>query len=352
MKSRAYVAAAGVRTALGQTTVQTAMLLRTGVAAISAAPLVDAAGEQVTMCFDPTLDPYLVGEERAAALAAPALAEALEPLGEAMGALSLSMRLLLCVDGRRAGVRGGPAPGALLAARVHTQAREIAPGIALEVTARGPAGAAFALPKALDDLAARRIDALVLGGVHSDYDPEIIAALGEEGRLFSAQNLDALIPGEAAAFVVLTREETARRAGIQAAARLSGLGTGMERARPDNDESAFEAHGLIAAVRAAAEEAAENQLRVGWAIADHTFETRRVYEWQAMLTRTHALWGAPHHVESPAQRLGHLGAAAMPLQMALAAEGWKRGYAPSGMALCFAGSDSGERGAILMLTNV
>jgi 3-oxoacyl-[acyl-carrier-protein] synthase-1 len=357
MKSRAFVVAAGARTALGQTAVQTAFLLRTGVAAIAPAPLIDGAGEPVTMSFDPTLDPYLVGEPRAAALAAPALAEALAPLslsfsfGEVIR--EQTARLLLCVDSAVAtDAHGEAAEAARIAARVHARARELAPGIELSVTARGAAGAAFALTEALDDLASGSVDLLVLGGVHSDYDPEIIASLAARGRLFGPENLDALIPGEAAAFVVLAREETARRAGLSAAARLSDLGTGMERARPDNDDSAFSATGLISAVRAATDEMAREELRVGWTLTDQTFELPRLHEWQAMMTRAHALFCPPHQVESPAQRLGRLGAAAMPLQMALVTEGFRRGYAPSGIALCLAGSDSGERGAILMLTNV
>jgi 3-oxoacyl-[acyl-carrier-protein] synthase I len=111
MKTRAVVASAGARTALGQTLVETAFLLRTGVTAIAAAPLVDEEGEQVTMCFDPTQDPYVVGEERAAALARPALAEAIAPLSAAAG--SAAAQLLLCLDERTA---RKAAPGGALAA--------------------------------------------------------------------------------------------------------------------------------------------------------------------------------------------------------------------------------------------
>ena len=349
MKSRAFVISAGARTSLGQTLTQTAFLLRTGVPALGAAPLVDPEGEPVTMAFDPTLDPYLTGEERAAALASSALHEALAPLGDE--ASTLSARLLLCLGNSRAAVRGEAAPGALIASRVHARARELLPGITLELAARGPASPAFALPKSLEALASREIDLLVLGGAHTDYDPEAIRALAEQGRLFTPKNLDALIAGEAAAFVVLTREEVARRLGLRASARIADLGSAVDASRPDNDASAFEATGITAAVRAATDELAAEQLRAGWALTDHTFEMRRIQEWQAMITRTHKIWGAPHHVDSPAQRIGHLGAAAMPLQIALATEGWKRGWAPSAIALCFAASDSGERGAILLLSN-
>jgi len=161
-----------------------------------------------------------------------------------------------------------------------------------------------------------------------------------------------VLPGEGAAFVVLTREETARRLDLSPAARVGGVGTGVDRSRPDNDASALEATGTTAAIRAAAEDLVESGLRAGWAISDHTFEARRVLEWQAAVIRTHTLWGEPHHVEAPAQRIGNLGAAALPFAMALAAEGWRRGYAPSGIVMALAGSDAGERGAVLLFSNV
>jgi 3-oxoacyl-[acyl-carrier-protein] synthase-1 len=351
MKTLAVCVASGARTPLGGTLVETAFLLRTGIAAIAAAPLADAEGEQITMCFDKALDPYLVGDERAAELAAPALAEALSQLGEE--GESLSLRLLLCVDAPwRRIERGAAARGALLAQRLHARARETAPGITLEVCARGSAGAAFALPKALEALASRQMDALVLGGVHTDYDPATISAMAEQGRLYGPKSLDAMIPGEAAAFVVLMREDTARRLHLDAAARIAGIGTAVAKARADNDESVMDARGLTAAVRAAATELAAEQLRAGWILTDHTFESARILEWQTMATRAHTLFGSPYFLESPGQRLGHLGAASLPLSIALAAEGWKRGYAPSAIAMALAGSDAGERGAVLLVSNI
>lgn len=344
MKVSAVVASVGARTAIGRNAVETGFLLRTGMPALAASPLLDGAEAQVTMAFDATQDPWLTGEERAAAIAAPAIAEALAPLGDPGRALRI--KLLLCLAGKPA-ERGAPAPGAVIAARVQTRLREILPGLPTELSARGAASAAFALPAVLGELATRQIDAVLLGGVHSDYDPDTIGALDAAGRIFSPENLDALIPGEAAAFVLLTRDDVARRLGLAPQARLRATGSALERATPSNDASAFEAQGLTAAVREATDDLAEGE-RVGWSITDHTFEMRRLYEWQAMQTRTHQRWGEPLQIDSPAQRIGHLGAAALPLSIVLACEAWRRGYAPAPLALAFAGSDAGERGALLL----
>ena len=53
-------------------------------------------------------------------------------------------------------------------------------------------------------------------------------------------------------------------------------------------------------------------------------------------------------LEEPAQRLGHLGAAAMPLHLALASEAYPRGFAPHSLALSIGGSDGGERAVVVI----
>src|SRR5262249_10884862 len=148
-----------------------AFLLRTGSAAMAEAPLVDGAEEPITMCFDPTIDRTLIGPERAARIASPALEEALAPIQRAGDVLRLS--LLLCIDERFAD-KTRVHDGSRLAGLVHTRARELVPGVELDVSVRGAAGPAFALPRALDALASRSVDAVLLGGVHTDYDPEVI----------------------------------------------------------------------------------------------------------------------------------------------------------------------------------
>lgn len=343
MRTLATVASVGARTPLGVDAKSTAMLLRTGMPAMAAAPLADAAGEAITMCFDPTLRPLADAGERAAELAGAALEEALEPWGEASAVLRALV--VLCVDADPSS--GGGRRGGAIAAEVTARAQRLMPHATVEVCARGAAGAAFALPKALAALAAQAVDAIVLGGAHSDYDPEIIRGLEEQGRLFSASHLDALIPGESAAFAVLTREDVARRSGLAGRARLLAFGSSVDAARPDNTESAYAAAGLTAAVRAATEGLGDDA-RVGWGLCDHTFEHFRLREWQAMMTRTHARWGDPLTLDAPAQRLGHLGAAALPLFVVLGAEGFHRGFAPAPLLLAFAGSDAGERGALLL----
>jgi 3-oxoacyl-[acyl-carrier-protein] synthase-1 len=110
----------------------------------------------------------------------------------------------------------------------------------------------------------------------------------------------------------------------------------------------MEAYGMTAAVRNATKVTTDAGIKIGWSITDMTFEMRRVYEWQAMLVRTRSAWGEPYVVDSPAQRIGCLGASVVTAGIALAYEGWRRGVAPERHCLVISGSDGGARGAVLV----
>jgi 3-oxoacyl-[acyl-carrier-protein] synthase-1 len=329
---------------VGLTALHTGFMLRAGFPAMTSAPLIDANEEQVTMCLDRTLDPLLVGPERAARLAVPALEEAIATLGDgesgghAVSARELRAAVFVCFDEEYAGA-------AVAASLIEAAARARVEVDSMRVE-MGEASAAGALRRALEALDARVVDVALLGGVHSDYDPEVIAELDREGRLLKPDCLDARTPGEGAAFVALMRSDAAQRRRLTALARVRGVGVGRSRVRPDNDESAYASQGLTAAVREASADFVSQGQRAGWVLTDLTAEMWRLHEWNAMLVRSNKVLGDPYHVDSPAQRIGHLGAAALPLFMALGAEAWASGYAPSPVLIATATADGGERGAV------
>lgn len=326
---------AGARTAIGLDARQTGFLLRAGLPAMAESPLADASGEAVSMGFVPTLDPRLLGPERLAALARPAFAEAASPVADA----SVLVHLILD-EGYRDAMIARPMLEAMIA-------REI-PRAQVTVEPKGEAALGALIPEVIRALEARRFDAAILGGVHSDYDPEILAELEAGGRLFSRENLDARIPGEAAAFLVLMRDAEASRRGLAPIARILGTGVGTERARPDNDEPAYEASGLSAAVRQATEPLVKSGETAGWMLTDLTFEMRRLHEWESVWVRSQKVLGRPYIIESPAQRIGYLGAAALPLLGAVVTTAFRHRYAPSDLALATAGADGGGRAALVL----
>jgi 3-oxoacyl-[acyl-carrier-protein] synthase-1 len=356
MQPRAVIASVGVRSAIGLSAVETAMMLRAGSAAMAESALVDSTEEIVTFCVQPTLPPTLVGWERLGQLAIPPMREALAPFGKT--AAELRMKLVLCVDeiGKREMARAQTGafgdkvhPAAPMVNYVHERAKELVTSkIPIQLCARGSAGPATIMEDIVSSLERGEHDAILLGGLHTDYDPERIADLQEQGRLYSSENLDALIPGECAAFVVLVAPSLARHWHVPAHAGIVAFGQAWEEATPDNDHPAMEAYGLTSAVKLATKSTIEAGMKIGWSITDMTFEMRAVYEWQAMLVRTRSAWGEPYVVDSPAQRIGNLGAAAMPFAMAMAHEGARRGVAPHRGCLVLAASDGGARGAVLL----
>jgi 3-oxoacyl-[acyl-carrier-protein] synthase-1 len=347
VKPLAVVVGVGAYTPIGMTARDTGFLLRTGASGLTEGGLVDSNEEPVIMCVVPTLDPRLVGPGRALRLAMPAMEEALAAVGDV--AASLKIKLVLAVDEHIAEKRAdGVIPASILVAMLHQRAKEIAPGTSVEVCARGPAGPGFVLAALLASLSSGQVDAVLLGGMHSDYDPAVIAQLEEKGRLYTSQNKDALIPGEAAAFALLMRPDVARRHGLTAYAQIHSVATGWEKATPDNDHPRYEAIGMTVSVKKAGAPLVEEKLCAGWVLSDMSFEMRRLYEWQAINIRARKLFGPPHYFDAPAQRMGYLGASVIPMHLALASVAWRHGYAPSPIAMSVSGSDPGERAAILV----
>ena len=329
------VVSVGAKTVVGLNARQTGFLLRAGFPAMAEAPLANAEGEAITMGFVPTLDGSLVGAERLAALARAPFEEAIAPIR------ALAAEVHIAVD-------EGCEDAALTIHLLEAMVKRSMPSASVRVEARGEAGPGALLSQATHALETRRSDIVVIGGVHSDYDPRAIAALEASGRLFSRDNLDARIPGEAAAFFVLMRAPDASRHRLTPLARVIGVGAGRERATPDNDDAAHEALGLTAAVRQATEPLAAVGSTAGWLMTDLTFEMRRQYEWQSVWVRSQKVLGKPYIIDSPAQRIGYLGAAALPLFVVMAATAWGHGYAPSPLALAVAGNDGGARAALVL----
>lgn len=343
MNTLAAVVGVGARTSVGLTARHTAFLLRAGVVGFHEAPILDTNDEPVTIGSVPTLDPLLVGADRVRLLAAAALDEALDVLGEGIG--GLRMRVVLGLDeilGRKVGVT--PTHADLLAAAIHEQTMKRGPAaVTVEAVARGEAAAGLRLTAACKELARGDADVVALGGAHSDYDPEIIQRLSSLGRLFGSGNVNGVIPGESAAFLLLAMPGFARKHDLPPRAWLHAVGTGFEKAGPDNDEPASEAQGITLAIETAAAGLETDKLHAGWLLTDTTAEVHRLLEWHAALVRAQRFLGKPHWIDAHAHRLGRLGAAALPLHVAIASTAWRHGFGPHPVALSAVGSDSGER---------
>jgi 3-oxoacyl-[acyl-carrier-protein] synthase-1 len=294
------------------------------------------------MAFDRTLAPTLVGVERAAALAAHALDEIAAAVGPPLRSLRVRVALSLPEPLAARGDRG-----VSLARAMRDVLRESVGSTDTLVSARGAAGLAYVLPDALAALARAEVDAVVAGGVHTDYDPLVVAALAAEGRLYTHANPDSVLPGEGAAFVLFVRDDLLARLGLRPLARVLSVAAETSPFSLSTEGRAFESTALTSVLREATAPLPD-EIRIGWAVTDTGFEHARVRELYSAVTRAHARFGPPLVIDSPSQRLGHLGAAALGFELGFMALAMDRGFAPAPFGLALAASDGGERGAILL----
>jgi 3-oxoacyl-[acyl-carrier-protein] synthase I len=342
MSEACVIVGFSLRTGLGNNADETLFGYRAGHGAMREAALVDRGGSTITMCVVPTIDPYAAGPIRLLALAEPAVDDLVKELGDPKPFARVVVHLAVS-DGR---LPTNADDTKRVALPLADRFRAVFGERTTTVPAADVWALAGALDGALDDLRAGLVDLVIVGAVHSDHDPRTVEALQAERRLFSQDRLDALLPGEGASFVALARGSSRAGHTLPSLGTVRASATAREKATPQNDEPAYTAKGLTHAVRTAFE-ACGRGFTVGWCISDATFETRELYEYQAVTTRLQRCFRQPNLAEFPSHRLGHLGPVALPLGLSLACHAWDRGYAPDTRVVLFLGSDDGGRAAVI-----
>lgn len=189
-----------------------------------------------------------------------------------------------------------------------------------------------------------RVPACLICGVDSYLNAEVLLWLDEHSRLKTEVNSDGLIPGEAAAAVLVTPPSSAK-AGITA--QVMGLGFGLEEAGVLSNEPLL-GLGLTAAARVALAEAGMRMDELDFRISDvagesYGFKEQALVMARLLRTRKEALplW---HCADS----IGDTGAAAGVCQLVSAFQAFRRSYAPGNRAICFSSSVAGERAAVVV----
>lgn len=354
MKPRAYVYATGVRSPAGTNTLEVATMLRTGVPVIGGSPLEgDDSKVGLAMGLERTLSPTLFGPERASALLRLALEELSRSCREAPRGTELrelSLRVVLALPEAEPGQARSALQSPLVAELGRLAENLLGASDVRYSPPNGPgggAGAARVLDDALTALERREVDAVVFGGCHTDYDPERVRTLQASGRLFSNENANAPLPGEGAAVVLLGRSDLENKTGLEKRGAVFAVSSARSELTPWNDRSVLADDALARCITEACRPLPA-ELGVGFALSDVTTEIFRVRELYHAITRATERFVEPFAVDAPAQRIGALGAAALPLALAVGADMFHRGYAPTPFGLLLAGNDDGERAAVLV----
>ena len=344
----------GMRTAVGNHATQTCASVRAGVSRFAEWPHFGATlDEEGTALIASATQPDLGNGSwigKAIDLVTQPLHEAtlhaglydLDAVKRAMGGVYRAAGFLAVPHPERPGTMADAFRQFLLDAQEHC----IAPfhGTALEVHALDQAGGMVALARAVEELQANRIEVAVVGGVDSYLDNIFLSALHDERRLKVPALPAGLIPGEAAAFLVLEREADARRRGATPLARIVSLGLDAQAVAADAPDPAAP-DALTNAVNAALNTVG-GAAAITRVISDLNGERWRFQEWAIVETRCLAAipTGGWQHWH-PADTVGDLGAAFVPFAVGLAARAFERGYAGQGITLICTGSDRGQRAA-------
>jgi 3-oxoacyl-[acyl-carrier-protein] synthase-1 len=316
--------------------------------AFAESPFLCRNGARAIMAFIRTLPLRAKGSERLRAIAAALL----EPLLSRLDALPPSSRvgLALCLAERFADTapphlrKGRGELEAALLALLQARGRDVVP----IVVCRGHAAFAHAILEANAALASHAVDAVVVGGVDTYYDPDVVELLLDVGRLFDGENLDSFIPGEGGAFCLVVRSDIASRCKWPVLARVESAASNEEPAHMATDLPCL-GLGLSRPLRAIADRLRDENRDIDLWLGDLTNENYRQQEWMLAFPRASAgVSGPGATLQSLPVFLGDLGAATMPTAAVLAVESFLRGDPEASNCVLFGSSFGEHRGAVLL----
>ena len=312
---------------------------RAGISAFSNLPFHDLAGETVVGATVPGLDWTASRESRLFELLSMAIADL---FGGQPTAQWSEMPLLLCLA-----EAGRPGASAQVAGSIVKRLQEQL-GVQFNSSksrtfASGHVAGFVALQEARQLIQRGEVPGCVICGVDSLLDPETLLTLDRQFRLKTAVNRDGLIPGEAAA-VVLVQANTS----VNTDTAVIGLGFGLEQAPILSGEPLL-GHGLAAAARLALAESKLGLHDMDLRLSDVTgelygFKELPLVEGRLMRVvrkKAQLLW---HWAEA----IGDTGAAAGIAQLVLADHAFRNGYATGHRAICLTSSVDGERAAAIV----
>jgi len=211
----------------------------------------------------------------------------------------------------------------------------------------GRAAGLFALEKAMDAIVAGTHPYAIVGGIDTYVDLYLLGTLDMEGRILGTNVMDGFIPGEGAAFFVLTTMEKARSDGLKPLALLTTVAKDQEEGHLYSDQP-YRGDGLANAFDQFFQTNGTNE-PVKDVFTSMNAENHWAKEWGVAYMRNQAGFEPAHGFHHPAECLGDTGAASGVILINLAAIGIKNRYFSS-PSLVTCSSDYGERAAAGVLS--
>jgi 3-oxoacyl-[acyl-carrier-protein] synthase-1 len=330
------ILAAGMVTGVGLSAAASCAAIRCGINRFEETRFVDRLGGWL-VGSEVQLDEPCRGLTKLAKMAASAVRECLDAL-PAKSRADASVPLLVSIAeedraGRLVGL-GGPLLFAIereLAIKFHPES---------SVVAQGRVGGAVALLRAQKLIHERKHACVLLVGVDSYLTAPTLAALEQRGRLLSESNSDGFIPGEAGAAVLL---------GPAAQAQMVAYVPGFARegAAPPL-EKPLRGDGMTQAVQAALGDAGIGLQDVDYRISDLSGEQYRFKEVALATARILRERKVDFGIWHPADCVGEIGAAALPVMLGVLYYGARKRYLPGPRFLAHLSNDDDKRAALVL----
>lgn len=341
------IVAMGANTPIGREAWSSAAAARAGISGFGTHPfMVDSCGEPMRAVVAPWIGIDMLGVDRLEMLLLPAIEEAMESFAVQAG-WPRRVGLAVALPSARPGV--APGMEADLAQRL---ARRF--GASCEAPRCYPLGhaaALVALKDAKDALAQGQMDACIVAAVDSYIDPSTLDWLESCDQLHGAgrhNNAWGFTPGEAGAALLLMRGPVAAALGIEPLAAVWGVGIASER-NLIKTETVCIGDGLTRAFLAAFQPLSAD-VRVSDVYCDMNGEPYRADEFGFTCLRTSERFVCASDFVAPADCWGDVGAAGAVLHIVLAAVAGRKGYARGNVAMAWASSETGARGAAVLST--
>jgi 3-oxoacyl-[acyl-carrier-protein] synthase-1 len=336
----------GASTPIGRNVWASAAAARAGVCGFAEHPfMIDTAGEPMRIARVPWLGMEIEGAERYAALLVPAIHEALAMALAGLGSQGVKLGVAIALPPDR--------PGA---------AKDLGDEVLRAVAASSPGlfadSRSFALGHAAGHLALEAVvasanhggpRAWIVAGVDSYHAPETLEWIEACDQLHGGGPLNnawGFIPGEGAGAMLVCDPGLARAAGLETLGEMIAVGIGREENLIKTDSVCI-GEGLTQAFRAALAPLAPDEV-VHNVFCDLNGETYRADEYGFAALRTGERFRAATDFVAPADCWGDVGAAGMPLHVALAVISQRKRYGKGPLSMVWASSESGERGATLI----
>ncbi|HKB04349.1 MAG TPA: hypothetical protein VKD90_19145 [Gemmataceae bacterium] len=207
----------------------------------------------------------------------------------------------------------------------------------------GHTAAFAALRLARELMQSQDVPVCLVCGVDSFVNPVSLNWLDDTWRLKREGHSNGVIPGEAAAAILVTRDPPANGPAV----RVAGLGFGREEAHVLSDRPLLGA-GLTQAVQAALAEANVRMRDIHLRLSDVTGEAYGFKELTLALSRTMREGPSDLPVWHCADAIGDCGAAAGVCMLTVARHAFIGGYAPGPRAMCYTSAVPGDRAVAVL----